>query len=339
MKRRRQELNIFGVAALDLFASALGAFMIVTFVLFPYFPNTAAAPSVPTPDPSPPVGTSDDEMEALRRRLSSAENGLAAARRREEELEETLREARSGAPDLAPLQDRLASVEAELSAARRRGRELEHALDEANRSIRKLPPTDLMVALDTTGSMHREVTGLAEEIAGLAELLLRLAGDAAVGVIAFKDRCDPGTAMRVSPIRRVDGASVRALTTFARSMRAGSPRCNELPEEDVAEALQAAVSADWRPGSERRHIVLISDNPAHADMRWKAIEDARQFAARPGAAHTVSAVLVDTTDVARRHADAVPFMRSVAEAGNGQFVQSDQNASLSVTILRAIFED
>ncbi len=40
MKRRLREHNIFGMAALDLFASALGAFILITVVLLPYFPNT-----------------------------------------------------------------------------------------------------------------------------------------------------------------------------------------------------------------------------------------------------------------------------------------------------------
>ena len=40
MKSRNRELNIFSMSALDLFASAMGAFILIAFVLFPYFPNT-----------------------------------------------------------------------------------------------------------------------------------------------------------------------------------------------------------------------------------------------------------------------------------------------------------
>ena len=39
MKKRRRELNIFSMSMLDLFASALGAFMLITIVLLPFFPN------------------------------------------------------------------------------------------------------------------------------------------------------------------------------------------------------------------------------------------------------------------------------------------------------------
>lgn len=39
MKRKSREINIFNMSALDLFASALGAFILIAIVLFPFFPN------------------------------------------------------------------------------------------------------------------------------------------------------------------------------------------------------------------------------------------------------------------------------------------------------------
>lgn len=43
MKRRSREVSIFSMSALDLFASALGAFILLAIVMFPYFPNTGTA--------------------------------------------------------------------------------------------------------------------------------------------------------------------------------------------------------------------------------------------------------------------------------------------------------
>ena len=43
MKRKSRELSIFSMSALDLFASALGAFILISVVMFPYFPNTGTA--------------------------------------------------------------------------------------------------------------------------------------------------------------------------------------------------------------------------------------------------------------------------------------------------------
>ena len=326
MKPARREIDIFNVSAIDLFASALGAFMIVSFVLFPYFPNTGDAPTATQEPPAGPPPAADDappsrlaEVEAERDRLATS---LAAAE-----------------AERAALRNRLADSETERAAARARERELEQALAEAELRLPKLPPIDLIIALDTTSSMTYEVASLREEIAGLAELLVNLTEDAAVGLIDFKDRCDPSTALRVAPLQRIDERSVRLLAAFARSMHPGSTACNYTADEDYAEALRVAVDASWRAASDLRSIVMISDNPAHADMRGQAIADARRFAGRRGARHTVSTVLVDTSELGPAYPDTAAFMQRVADAGRGQFVRADEHASLSVTILQALFGD
>ena len=43
MKRKNREISIFSMSALDLFASAMGAFILIAVVMFPYFPNTGTA--------------------------------------------------------------------------------------------------------------------------------------------------------------------------------------------------------------------------------------------------------------------------------------------------------
>lgn len=318
MRRTRRENNIFNVSAIDLFASALGAFMIVSFVLLPYFPNTGEVtpapvipPTPPPPEPEPPTGLSVEEAEALRAQIAQLEGELTETRSRASETADELAEARS------------------------RESELSEALAEAESTVRKLPPLDLVIALDTTNSMTYEVERLREEIAGLAELLAELTDDAAVGIIEFKDRCDPFNAVRASGLRAVNREIARELAAFARSMLPGTP-CNFTADEDYAEALREAVLSAWRPVSERRSIVLISDNPAHDDMRAQAISDAKAFARRPGARHTVSSVFVDTYPNTR-HPDTEDFMRQVARAGRGRFVEANRDASFSLTILKAIF--
>ena len=271
MRPSRHRIDIFSVSAIDLFASALGAFLVVSFVLLPYFPNPGEAPPATAAPPA-------------------AAPGLPPT-----------------PPGAAPQAPRLTSI-------------------------------DLIIALDTTTSMGREVARLREEIAGLATLLARLVDDAAVGLIDFKDRCDPVTAVRVAPLASINPASAERLAAFARSMRVGGSPCDRTLEEDYAEALQAAVAADWRPGAEQRSIVMISDSPAHADLRARAIADARRFSRRTGSVHTVSAVFVDTGRSADR-ADTMTFMAQVASAGGGRFVRTDRDASLSVLILGAIIND
>jgi hypothetical protein len=41
MKRANRDVEIFSISALDLFASGMGAFMIIAIILFPYYQNTA----------------------------------------------------------------------------------------------------------------------------------------------------------------------------------------------------------------------------------------------------------------------------------------------------------
>ena len=43
MKRRNREVSIFSMSALDLFASALGAFILIAIVMFPHYPYTSMA--------------------------------------------------------------------------------------------------------------------------------------------------------------------------------------------------------------------------------------------------------------------------------------------------------
>ncbi len=43
-RKAKAELGTFSASAIDLFASALGAFIIITVVLFPYFPNLSPDP-------------------------------------------------------------------------------------------------------------------------------------------------------------------------------------------------------------------------------------------------------------------------------------------------------
>ena len=322
MKPQRREISIFNVSTIDLFASALGAFMVVSFVLLPYFPNTTIAP----PDPVPPV-TDPPPVPAPPDPTPTPDPELPA-----------------GVPQAQhdAVRNQLTAAQAQRDAALQRQRELEEALAEAESTIQKLPPIDLVIALDTTGSMQYEVASLREEIASLSELLVKLSEEAAVGIIDFKDRCDPRTALRVAPIQRIDRASVRRLTSFARSMSPGGSRCNDTAEEDFAEALRAALGLRWRADAERHSIVMISDNPAHENMVAQALADAQRFAARDGALHTVSTVFVDTHDVQPGHpyiAYTIEFMRRVAQAGRGEFVAANQNASLSLTILHALFGD
>jgi len=80
MRRPNREIEIFSISALDLFASAMGAFIVVAIVLFPFWQNTA-----------------DEDQEERRRQLTLAFEQCQAAVASQEitlqTLEEGIREA------------------------------------------------------------------------------------------------------------------------------------------------------------------------------------------------------------------------------------------------------
>ena len=65
MKKPSREINIFSMSALDLFASAMGAFILITIILLPYFPNT---------------GDSPERIEAIKAALSQCQKDLKKTR-------------------------------------------------------------------------------------------------------------------------------------------------------------------------------------------------------------------------------------------------------------------
>lgn len=232
MKPRNREINVFSMSALDLFASALGAFILISIVLMPYFLR-------------PPIKT-------------------------------------------------------------------------------RLPNLDIVIALDTTGSMRDQIGGLRSEIVQLTQLLHTLTPSLGVGLIDFKDRCDPSTAVRSIALRRMDPAGLDALVSFVRTMSA-SGKCNPDSEEALAAALDVAIASDWRPDANWKVIVIITDNPAYPDRQDHALKAARGFSTRGPDARV---------SVAVRGSSDHPFLRRLAEAGRGEYIRA--GGSFGMTILQAL---
>ena len=112
MKSRSREINVFSMSALDLFASALGAFILISIVLMPYFLHV---------DP--------EEVAKLRQELQQERSTLAETRRRLQEAQSELQQCRQQEAacreDLAALeqevtrlQDMLDRAQADLAEAR-----------------------------------------------------------------------------------------------------------------------------------------------------------------------------------------------------------------------------
>ena len=128
MRRRNREISIFSMSALDLFASALGAFILLTIVIFPYFPNISpvvAAPEEPVPIPDPDLQRQLQELEG---ELAEAQRQLEAAQERLEEAGDE--EAGDDSDALADLERELAELQGQLENAQERVAQAEEDAEE-----------------------------------------------------------------------------------------------------------------------------------------------------------------------------------------------------------------
>ncbi len=93
MKKRSREINIFSMSALDLFASAMGAFILITIVLFPFFPN---------------MGDSSESITEERARLEQERAKLQQERAKLEQEKSQV------PPKSSPLEERVKALEQEI---------------------------------------------------------------------------------------------------------------------------------------------------------------------------------------------------------------------------------
>lgn len=93
MKKRSREINIFSMSALDLFASAMGAFILITIVLFPFFPN---------------MGDSSESITEERARLEQEKAKLQQERAKLEQEKSQV------PPKSSPLEERVKALEQEI---------------------------------------------------------------------------------------------------------------------------------------------------------------------------------------------------------------------------------
>ncbi len=367
MTFRRRELNVFSISALDLFASGMGAFILLSIMALPFFPNT---------------GDSRDQVEAVQAELAQAIRDRDRVAERARSLEAVLAQVRSDAEDsdalagaldealaqveqaqqkIAELQEVLAAAEASRKAAEAgrkkeagnlaRERALEREVDEIKASLAesrknvseleaalakaRIPDMDLVICLDVTSSMTDQIAGLKNEIGTLAQLLDSLAPSVGIGVIAFGDRTwvPPIYERRIVPTSRL--AEVRSfVSTLRPEMDRTRNRLNRDGPEMVATAVEMAINSNWRPESERRYVIAITDNAAYPDREAAAIRAAQLFASSPG--QFVSTVRANLNDNNRDRRKADLFLRQLAQVGKGQFVDAAGGESFTGSVLLAI---
>ena len=293
---RRQPLEMLTISALDIFASALGVFMLVAILMFPYYLKQPSL-EVELAGAQAELAAAADDVVHARQAIADATAERIAAETALEKAQARLSEAEAAAARAAqePQPEVAAPAEAETAG---------------DQKIRiAIADLDLVFVMDTTGSMGRELADLQANLVGIIRVLSRLSGSLRVGFVAFKDRGD-AYLTRVYPLQRMNDAHVAELVSFVRGLRAQGGGDDPEP---VDEALKAALAMPWR-GDAQGRIIVIGDAPAHAHRYRQTLDLAGQFhRSSPGerAPRTVSAIYTGDSPAHR------PFFEQLALAGGG----------------------
>ena len=189
-----------------------------------------------------------------------------------------------------------------------------------------LPETDIVFVLDTTGSMYREIESLKRELHLLVQVLERMMPSVGIGVVTFNDRLQRPPA-RHHPLQGLtnDEDAIRDINRFLRSI---SITDAQGPNEDVAEAvligLQAAIGTSFREHVSHRIVIVITDAYAYDDEVAETLRLAEAFARVEG--QRISTVHV------RDSSDAEEYLQALAGAGGGEFVP-DRGSILANVLL------
>ncbi len=282
MKVQRRELNVFSMSALDLFASGMGAFVLLAIVAMPFFPNT---------------GDSQERVDDLKGEIEAAQS-------RSKELEtqvETLVEVVVAQTELI------------------------------------VPHLDIVICLDITGSMAGQIDGMKREISSLADVLDRLSPSVGIGIVAFGDR------RYRRPIYEMDiieTTNMNEIQEFVDELTPGmgDPRAdrNSDPPEAVTTALEHAIEMSWRTESERRYVIVITDNASYPDREDDAMMAAANFSSQDN--HHVSTVRANPNVTEDAQRAALRFLQELSEAGRGNYVDAAGGESILSSVLLAILE-
>ena len=335
MRRHNRQIDIFGMASLDLFASAMGAFILIAIVIFPYVRNADPAPVAPAPpvvaavEPAEPMEPPPEPAACPVCLSAPAPAPVCPVVPAPEDADD---------PPVCPVCPSVAPAPECPSIAAAAPPPVVPARPTAARPaerVTQFPHLDLVIVLDVTSSMGRQVASLKTEVGQLSDLLNRLSPSLGIGIVAFGDRYWERP-LTVFPLREVSGPTLNRsafrgfVNDLAVGMGRGRGRNSDGPEA-VLMALAEAARMQWRPHAEQRVIVLVTDNTAYPEELNSSILTAAQIAR--GTGHRVSTVYINTTGASDAVAES--FLQQVANAGRGQFVR-DVGGSLTVNLLLSL---
>ncbi|WP_246166481.1 VWA domain-containing protein [Sphingomonas sinipercae] len=164
---------------------------------------------------------------------------------------------------------------------------------------------DLVIALDTTGSMGDEIEFLKSELQSILGDIRRAYPqlDIRVGLVAYRDEGD-------DYVTRTDRLTGNFATIQKRLNGTDGDGGGDMPEA-MDQALIRAVGLDWRPDAVKS-LLLVADAPPHDELQGRAFAAAE--AARAKRIQIVPVAASDTDDRAEY------FMRAVAAATQSRYI-------------------
>lgn len=253
MRRRSRNITVFTISALDLFAAALGAFILIVLVLFPYYKLGG-------------TDTSMEELEELveKRRLvaSSTQSEMAQIRAIQAEVRLLDRQYRTTAENMSEVAAKILEVQAQTAAIeipdpppipkpvpqpdpipnppRSTGRGVEFSILGVGTSKK-----DVMIVVDMSGSMRAHTSNV---VSALEEILGQMQPDNRFAILGYRG----GPSYSVYPpggrLTRASAGEVQGALAFVRRLPGdfggGTPTQN---------ALVRALNV--QPGA----VILISD--------------------------------------------------------------------------------
>ena len=156
MKKRSRELSIFSMSALDLFASALGAFILITIVLLPFFPN---------------LNMSGQEKAELEQAQAELEQAKAELEQAEAELEQAKAKSEREKAKLEREKAKLEQEKAKLEQAKAKAPKTESQLEKRVKALQKELERAKAKAPKAKGQLEKRVEALQKEIDDTTVLL------------------------------------------------------------------------------------------------------------------------------------------------------------------------
>ena len=329
MKPPASEREQIGTSAIDLFASGMGAFILIAVIFMVLFaatpkqevPDTPEAPPVPCPESEPCPETPE---------CPECPPPVKCPEVPEPECPDCPDVEPPDCPEpppcpvvepvdcpgmpecpVCPVCPEPVEPEPDQAAV---PPDPQQACPDPNPQTSLLPEMDLVFVLDTTGSMRAEIESLKRELHILVGVLERMMPSVGIGVVTFNDRLQRPQGRHFPLVGLTnDEDAIRDINRFLRSISVTDAKG---PNDDIPEAvliaLEAAVNTTFRAHVRHRIVIVITDAYAYEDEQVQTFRIARSFASADG--HRVSTVHV------RQNPDSETYLALLAEAGGGEFV-------------------